>query len=362
MRSRAAVTVAFITAAWLASSSAGAQVAPTGGPTVALSALPYPNRILPNGTNLGSGPRPQNLTPLGISYSDCIADQTLDFSVLVSGFTGSANLQVWATQSGDCTQDADRGVGGIPKCWIVSTGITGLVAQSPTAKDFLVRVQDLVGWQNNPPTSAAYQPLGPSACSAQPSFTAVPLSIYFLPLAGTTLAAGAAPLKYSITTDLVGPPAPLGVSIDDGDTLFVANWTQNVDSDTLGYDVFMDPVPGQAAGSSAASDAGALVRVCSPAASTASTPDASPEAGSDDAATVSDAATDATAAMDAMTAADASGTSDAMTSVDAGADAAVPMNCHYENQGGTVPGASTGGMCHDSNLTAAAVQDGGTSI
>jgi hypothetical protein len=35
------------------------------------------------------------------------------------------------------------------------------------------------------------------------------------------------------------------VSIADGDTLFVVNWTANTDTDTAGYDLFMDPIPGQ---------------------------------------------------------------------------------------------------------------------
>jgi hypothetical protein len=60
--------------------------------------------------------------------------------------------------------------------------------------------------------------------------------------------------SYPIKADLLGPPPPAGVSIADGDTLFVVNWTPNTDPDTAGYAVYIDPIPGQ---EGPVSDAGA---------------------------------------------------------------------------------------------------------
>jgi hypothetical protein len=51
--------------------------------------------------------------------------------------------------------------------------------------------------------------------------------------------------SYPVKADLLGPPPPANVSISDGDTLFIVNWTPNNDVDTAGYAVYIDPIPGQ---------------------------------------------------------------------------------------------------------------------
>ena len=55
----------------------------TTGPTVTL-VVDAPTRTV-NGVVVN--PRPQNLTPLGINYSDCISNMVLDFSVLLTVFS-----------------------------------------------------------------------------------------------------------------------------------------------------------------------------------------------------------------------------------------------------------------------------------
>src|SRR5580698_2182301 len=87
--------------------------------TISQSGQPYPNRILPNGQNLGYSTRTQNLTPLGISYEDCVQDQTLQFSVTLTGFTGSDTVEVWGSLTSSCTATTDRGIGaGVTAvCW-----------------------------------------------------------------------------------------------------------------------------------------------------------------------------------------------------------------------------------------------------
>jgi hypothetical protein len=217
--------------------------------TISASGQPYPNRILPDGQNLGYSTRPQNLTPLGISYADCVQDQTLQFSVTLTGFTGSDTVEVWGSLTSPCTATGDRGVGaGVTAvCWGLRAGnLVDPVISTPQTYTFNVRVQDLVGWQVNLPTAAeAADPpaQGASACSAQPTFAAVPMNINFLAINGDGNSDGT-PYQYNITTDMVGPPAPLGVTEAAGDTLMKINWTPNSDSDSAGYDVFMDPPPG----------------------------------------------------------------------------------------------------------------------
>jgi hypothetical protein len=231
----------------VASSGTTTVTGTTTGATVSLSQQLYPERFLNYGTtrqvDLGQSTRPQNLNPLGISYEDCIQDQTLQFEVQVSGFDGSENLEVWATRSGDCTADTTRGQGAATAtCWKVSDGIVGKVMETSQTVPIAVRVQDIVGPQNAPPFPPTLVHDGASACNAQQDFVAVPMNIFFVPVASDELQDGTS-LNYTIPggTDLVGPPPPIGVSIADGDTLFVVNWTPNSDSDTGGYNLFIDP-------------------------------------------------------------------------------------------------------------------------
>jgi hypothetical protein len=52
------------------------------------------------------------------------------------------------------------------------------------------------------------------------------------------------PYQYSIQTDMVGPPAPV-LCETVGDTIYNLTWTPNSDTDTVGYGLYVDPIPGQ---------------------------------------------------------------------------------------------------------------------
>jgi hypothetical protein len=309
--------------------------------TVSQSGQLYPDRLV-NGQSQGQSTRPQNLNPFGVNYNDCIQDMTLHFTVAVSAFTGSDNLEVWATKSGDCTSPQSRGIGAASAatCWMVSQGITGLVASSVTTKDIFVNVRDLVGPQKAPPfptglgaTQAHGEQLGSKACeNTQASFLAVPMSIWFMAVnSGGTV--DGTPYQYGSTnnfiTDLLGPPAPASVSIADGDTLFVVNWQANSDSDTAAYDVYMDPIRGQE-GASAHAAVDASVLYCPEAGGVA------PQTGNDGA--LADSG-------------DAS-TPDAASTVPSGVDAA----CILVNVGGPPP---VSAACNDGVLVGSIIQDAG---
>jgi hypothetical protein len=225
----------------LVSARADAQTISAGG-------QPYPNRIV-NGTNEGTSTRPQNLNPLGVSYADCMADMTLEFSVTLSGFNGNDSAEVWASLTSDCTASTDRGIGASAAlCWGFRAGnIVNPVISAPQTFSFSVRVQDLVGWQQSLPTAAeaANPPAqGPSACTAQATFAAVPMNINFLAVDSAGNSDGT-PYQYPILTDLVGPPAPSGVALQAGNGALLPSWTPNTDTDTVGYDVFLAPPAGQ---------------------------------------------------------------------------------------------------------------------
>jgi hypothetical protein len=243
--------------------------------TVSPSGQAHPDRYV-HGNFLGPSTRPQNLMPLGINYSDCTQDMVLRFNVVVSGFTGSQSMQVWASKSSNCADSTARGVGAnaVITCWLVNQGFAGDIIGSATTRTFDVRVQDLVGAQNAPPNPANYVQQGPDACTAQSTFVAVPINIFFLPLDSSLNSTGTS-YQYSITTDLVGPPAPANVLPGIGDTFLGVTWTPNSDADTTGYDVFLDPLPGQEYA------AAVPVQVCPDAGVVASPQDADLESGDD---------------------------------------------------------------------------------
>jgi hypothetical protein len=230
----------------------------------------FPLRFV-GGESQGYSTRPQNLNPYGISYGDCASDMTLQFSVLLDGFEGTdASVEVWASTTSDCVAQADRGIDATSAvCWVVSPGLTEPDASGSTQLN--VRVQDLVGAQSSPPSGADAGQLisqGAAACTAQPTFAAVPMVIDFLAVDGDGNVVGT-PYRYSIDTDLVGPPAPGGLCETAGETLLNLSFSPNTDSDTIGYDVYVDPVPSQVPKNAGISLGSGSVVVCPDASSSA---------------------------------------------------------------------------------------------
>ncbi len=338
-RPRLALCFAGVVAGLLAPAVAGAQ-------TVSQSGQPYPNRIV-NGNNLGYSTRAQNLNPLGISYTDCTSDMVLQFSVTLTGFTGSDSLEVWGSLNSDCTASTDRGIGaGVQAlCWGLRAGnIVNPIINTPQTYTFNVRVQDLVGWQVTLPTAtqAANPPAkGIEACTAQATFAAVPINVNFLAIDSGGNSDGT-PYQYVINTDMVGPPAPSGVSETVGDTIYNVNWTANSDSDTAGYNIYIDPIPGQegAEGGPLSSEAG-QVTVC---------PDTGTPLG------------DATLGDDGAL---LDGPVETSPPVESGVSEAsvgpLPYDggCYTINKGGQPPASANGYTCNDSILASGITQDGG---
>ena len=343
---------ALLPALFFAAEPARAQSMASSSATVSASGQEFPDRII-NGVNYGESTRPINLTPQGINYDDCIADMVLSFNLVLSGFDGAENLQVWASKSSDCTQPADRGVQGsvAATCWPVAFQYwqTGPI-YTDVILPFQVRVQDLVGLQNAPLTPPlTYEAQGPAACNAQSSFAAVPLTINFVPVDSNGGYAGTA-YHFRQQTDLVGPPAPSGVSLGVGDTLLLATWNLNPDSDTSGYDVFIDPIPGHERMLSSIPDATSLV--C-PNTGAATSPDAGDGGDSGDG-NPSDTGDDGSADGGD------DGSADAAVDADAGvASAPVDAGCYFLNVGGSNGAAGT---CSSVVLTSAIVQDSGVAV
>jgi hypothetical protein len=220
---------------------------PAVAQTVSYSMQSLPERFLPDGGDLGVSTRQAGQNPEGISFADCDSDQTLSFFMYTTGFASAgASLGVFASVGASCITNADRN-GPTFGCWNLGAGLTTVADGSHTIN---VRVQDLVAYmETTPPQTSNYTPAGSSVCStAQKSATGEAMTIWFVPLQGTQ-AVGTG-ITYPVSVDMLGPPPPSGVSIMDGDTLFIINWTANSDSVTQGYNVYMHAL--------GAADAGAI--------------------------------------------------------------------------------------------------------
>ena len=281
------------------SSTAVCSLSVTTPTVTAPSSQLVPERFV-NGADLGTSTRPFGEVQTGISYADCLADMVLQFRTIACGFTGGINLEAWASTQSDCTAKTDRGLGGVGAiCWPVGASVADLI-QGDGPENFSIRVRDIVGPQNQSPSPITYTRRGLEACSAQQSSLAVPININFVPVDSVGNYAGSGALQFHLGTDMVGPPAPTGVRIADGDTLFVVSWTPNVDTDTAAYDIVIDPPPGQAVASGAVTTVEDCPDVGAPSA---------PSSGAGDQDSSSDAETGAdadSAAADATT--DGSGT------------------------------------------------------
>jgi hypothetical protein len=233
-----------------------------GGPALA----PPSNDYVPDRKQKGAiaTPRAQSFNPDGVSYTDCMNDQTLSFDLSLSGFTGTDSAQVWVSLGQDCLTDANRSSATAATCWPAKgnqdTPLNPMT--HATGMNFTLRLQDIIGPQGQSPLSTTFTSQTASACTTQPGPTHETFNIFFLPItsAGTFDASGV-PYVYPLYVDLVGPPAPSAHAPGVGDTFLTANWTPNSDPDTIGYDVFLDPRRGYEPTDASSGDSGPA-KVC----------------------------------------------------------------------------------------------------
>ena len=239
----------------LVTQPAGAQTTlPTTGAVVAPSQQMLPERFI-GGVDLGQGSRPQNQTPAGVNYDDCIHDLTLQYRAIVTlPATAGDTVQVWASQGADCTSSLAR-ANGSAQCWRLDAGLGASVLTSQ-AEPFTVRVQDVIGGQStvgqNPTAPVSF---GSSACLMQSSPSATQFNIFMMAIEPDGITMDGIAWNAPLPVDVVGPAPPALTGVQPGDTLLTVNWTPNVDSDTGGYDVFVDPHPGSAVAPDASTDA-----------------------------------------------------------------------------------------------------------
>ena len=152
-----------------------------------------------------------NQNPTGISFNDCITNMSLNFPIALTGFAGQG-LEVWAGTQ-DCTTDMSRGKSGTTAvCWKVAE-LGAMNVQTTNSTQIPVRMQNIVGPQNTTPTQTLVNETS-SACYSQQSYASVQFNVAFVPVtsAGLLQFPGRPGASFPVTTDLVGPPAPTGIS------------------------------------------------------------------------------------------------------------------------------------------------------
>ena len=167
---------------------------PAAAQSVSLASQPfralYQNGAYVDATN---SPRPPNQHPTGANFSDCEDDLKLTFPLVIAGFsTDDVGLEAWAGP-GNCSDDAARGVGGVPTCWRVGPSATPLLAVDPFGIPMDVYGRDVLRYENaaacrrkaSPHIDESFHrsPDGSEgACHVQATDAAVMLGIWFIPI------------------------------------------------------------------------------------------------------------------------------------------------------------------------------------
>jgi hypothetical protein len=183
--------------------------------------------------------RAAGFTPTGISYSDCIANVELTFSLEIANIPTGDTLQVWAgpysgpsgtgSADGPCVFDSSRQT----ECWPVING--PLTPEQPTS--VTVGAQEAVLYLNGP-SSPTYMRATSAACM-QTSPGAIQIGIYFMFIAPDGSVDGTAGV-YQLPVDTLGPFAPASVTLTIGDGNGTLSWTPPDDptNSIVGYYVY----------------------------------------------------------------------------------------------------------------------------
>lgn len=182
-----------------------------------------------------------------VSHADCVADDIFTFPVDLTSFV-NLSLEVWA--GSDCTNKAKR-EGDQADCWKLYDSFP-----SKSTVEVKIRAQDIV---------AKVKPGGPnSGTAADCERTDVPdageaVTLHFMLLDSSNELGASTADTFGSGFDLLGPPAPKGISVGIGEAQLVVSWDAPSASDLAGYRLYCDPGEGPpesgTSGEDAASDA-----------------------------------------------------------------------------------------------------------
>jgi hypothetical protein len=199
--------------------------------------------------------RASGLQPYWISRSDCLKDDQYIFEATMQGVTSEHSLEVWATTNGSNCADFNirNSATTSPNCYPVYYA----TAQVGT-REIRVRDQDIVDARAvDPKTEAIGHGTADQCTPTSGTSGSVPVSLYFVLV--DTAGQGVASDKYDLKYDLVGPPAPEGVSAGVGENSLVVSWTTSESTDADGFKVYCRTSAPAATGSGGQTGAGGAV-------------------------------------------------------------------------------------------------------
>jgi hypothetical protein len=212
-------------------------------------------------------PHPNNYDSTWISYEDCesavVVAIPLTVSQPASGAIADYTIEAFATTvSGlDCGASTSARSGATGQCWQVGIG-QGNVASAKASQSatYYVPVRDMLRDMNGGPgVGLAYAPGQEGACHVTTESGVIPIYLWFV-LLDSSLTNLASELMQPFSAELIGPAPPTNLSVGVGDGLLVLNWTPASDPSTFGFNIFIDPLPGQegvtAEAAAATTDAG----------------------------------------------------------------------------------------------------------
>jgi hypothetical protein len=157
--------------------------------------------------------RPLTLNPEAVNFQDCVDNQNILFTLQETGFEANAQIQQWASNGGDCTQQTARS-GGVQTCWQLGSNI----ALQPTVTVSIPVRKIMSGAIPNSPTAPNDSA---SVCGTVDLST---ISVQFLYFSPGQPATAASNQTVSVIVDTVGPDPPTGLSALPGNTRIAVSW------------------------------------------------------------------------------------------------------------------------------------------
>jgi hypothetical protein len=180
----------------------------------------------------------QSLQPYGINLQDCRAGQSVEFSLVMSGYLAGDVVEVWASDAGgDCSVPTAR-TGGTQTCYKLNAVVP--LTPSPTVR---VPVKEIIAGRD--PAL-----LDVDGCRRLRSKTAI--DVQFLLFRGGNTGNATTKDAVSINVKTLGPTSLTGIKALPGDTRITVSWNQvgegGVD-DVIGVRAYCDVNPAAGSGS-----------------------------------------------------------------------------------------------------------------
>jgi hypothetical protein len=177
---------------------------------------------------------PSKVEPMWIGKADCEAGDVFTFPVHIS-YDWTETLEVWVSESIDCTPTAARGLSGFAAtCGLVYSDAR---PTTPVARISLSDAQLLTAIR----VPGRDQPAADCASPPNAAQDAQTLGIYFMFQSAGGNCVDASQHVEFVQFLLTGPSPPANIASGAGDTTLRVTWDRTANSNVAGYYVFCDP-------------------------------------------------------------------------------------------------------------------------